>query len=80
MSWLLPDAVRDAITSRGTFQASATFGLVTLAVLIIVLLEHEIHRATSADKERRAPLLASAVALSVPVVLVVVVRIAHFLP
>jgi hypothetical protein len=80
MSWLLPHAMRDAITSRGDFGASAAFGIVGLAVLIVLLVEHEVGRAVSPTKARLAPLFAAAITLSVPVILIVVVRVGDLLP
>jgi hypothetical protein len=77
---LLPDAVRDAIASRGDFGASASFGLVTLDVLIALLVEHELLRAASAPRARLVPLFIATTALSFVVVLNIAVRIGDLLP
>jgi hypothetical protein len=77
---LLPEAVRDAIASRGDFAASQSFGVVTLVVLIVVLVEHEVLRVASPAKTRLVPLFAAGMALSFAVVLTIAVRIADLLP
>jgi hypothetical protein len=79
VSGLLPDVVRDAIASRGDFGASQSFGVVSLVVLIVLLVEHEVLRVSPA-KARRVPLFVAAIALSFSVVLTIGVRIGDLLP
>jgi hypothetical protein len=77
---LLPQALRDEIVSRGDFGASESFGVVTLILLIVILVEHEVLRVAAPAKARMAPLFAAAVALSCAVALTIGVRIGDLIP
>jgi hypothetical protein len=77
---LLPHAVRDAIAARGDDGASTSFALVTFAVLVVILLEHEALRVALAARSWITSLFVAATSLSVAVVLTMAVRIAHLLP
>ena len=80
MSGLLPHAVRDAIAARGDYGASTSFALVTFAVLVVVLTEHEVLRVGSAARTWLTPLFVVATSLSLAVVLTIAVRVADLLP
>jgi hypothetical protein len=79
VSGLLPDAVRDAIASRGDYGASAAFGVVALVVLVVLLVEHEVLRVAAPGRLRLVPLFVAATALSFTVLLTVAVRIGDLL-
>ena len=67
MTGLLPEVVREGVESRSLFDASETFGVVTLVLLIVLLMELEALRAA-----RRSPGAAAVLqALSVPLLAVV---------
>lgn len=80
MTGLLPDTIREAVQSRGDYPASESFGLVTLVVLGVVLIEREILRLVRASPARMAALFAAAVPLTVAVALTIGVRIADLFP
>ena len=79
MSGLLPDAVRDAIARSGELGASESFGVVTLVVLIVVLVEHEVLRLAAPSRARMAPFFISAVVLTCAVGLTIAARIGRLL-
>jgi hypothetical protein len=81
MSGLLPDAVRDAIASRGDYGASASFGVVLLVVLLVLLVEQEFLRVAgpAPSKPRLTPMFVTTTALSVALVLTIAVRVGDLL-
>jgi hypothetical protein len=81
MSGLLPDSVRDAITARGDYGASASFGVVVLVVLLVLLVEQEVLRVAgpAPSKPRLTPIFAATTALSIAVVLTIAVRVGDLL-
>jgi hypothetical protein len=80
VSGLLPQALRDAIAARGDSGAATSFGVVTLVVLIVLLVEHEVVRVALPGRLRLTPLFVAATALSIAVVLTLAVRIEDLLP
>lgn len=79
MTALLPDVVRDAIQSQSVYSASESFGVVTLALLIILLLELEALRVTHHSRERTPALQAVTGPVLLAVVLSIVVRVIELL-
>lgn len=79
MTGLFPDALRDAIESKSLYGASESFGVVTLVLLVIVLLEQEALRAAGASPARQAVLSAVAVPLLLAVLLTIGFRIGELL-
>ena len=75
MTGLLPDVIRDAIESRSLFAASESFGVVTLVLLVVVLLEQEALLAAGTKLARLRVLSAVAAPLLVVVLLNVGLRI-----
>jgi hypothetical protein len=80
LTGLLPDAIRDAIAARGDYGASEAFGVVTLVVLVLVLVEREILRLTQAPRDQMATLYVVAATLTIVVALTVGVRIEDITP
>lgn len=65
MNGLLPDAVREILQGKSVNGASESFGIVTLVLLVVVLLEREALRAA------RGRSTVALTAVAVPLVLVV---------
>jgi len=65
VSGLLPEVIRHAIGSRSLYGASESFGVVTLVLLVLVLLEREALRVAAARPQRLAALSAVAAPLFV---------------
>jgi hypothetical protein len=80
MTSFLPHAVRDAIAARGDFGASETFGVVTLVVLLVLLVEHEVVRTASGSRVWIKPVFVASASLALAVWLTIAVRIADLLP
>jgi hypothetical protein len=80
LTGLLPHAIRDAIADRGDHGASQSFGVVTLVVLGIVLIEREVLALVSGSRARLRALFAVAVSLTVAVGLTIGVRVADLFP
>jgi hypothetical protein len=76
----LPHVVRDAISARGDYGASETFGVVALVVLLVLLVEHEVVRTASGARAWLVPLFVAATSLAVAVGLTAAVRIGDLLP
>jgi len=76
---LLPEVVRAGVEDRTLFEASETFGVVTLVLLIVVLIELEVVRAARRSGSDTAILAAVATPLLVAVVLTTVVRVSGLL-
>jgi hypothetical protein len=79
VSGLLPDAVRDAIARSGELGASESFGVVTLVVLVVVLVEHEVLRVTAPARARMTSLFVSGVVLSCAVLLTIGARLGRLM-
>jgi hypothetical protein len=77
---LVPDLVRDAVRHKSDYAASGSFGVVTLVLLLILLLERELLRLTAAQRARLIALSAAAVPLGLAVAFTIVVRVANLLP
>jgi hypothetical protein len=75
VSGLLPHVIRDAVTSKSVFGASQSFGLVTLTLLIVVLLEREALRALRVSRARLIGLSVASVPLLVAVALTIAARL-----
>jgi hypothetical protein len=80
LTGLLPDAIRDAISARGDYRAANSFGVVTLVVLVVVLLEREMLRLTRAPRAEMEALFAVVASLTIAVGLTIGVRIADLFP
>jgi hypothetical protein len=80
MTGLFPEALRDAITRLGDGGASQSLGLVTLVLLLVLFLEREVLRVAFATKAQLAVVSAAVMALLVPVVLTIGLRIVDYLP
>jgi hypothetical protein len=80
MTGLLPEALRDAIARLGDGGASQSFGLVALVLLLAVFFEREVLRAASATKAQVTVVSAAVMALLLPVVLTIGLRIVDYLP
>jgi hypothetical protein len=80
LTGLLPHAIRDAISARGDYGAANSFGVVTFAVLVVVLLEREILRLARASRAELAALFAVVASLTIAVGLTIGVRIADLFP
>jgi hypothetical protein len=80
VSGLLPEVIRHAIGSRSLYGASESFGVVTLVLLVLVLLEREALRVAAARPPRLAALSAIAAPLFVAAMLTIALRIAALLP
>jgi hypothetical protein len=80
LTGLLPQAIRDAIVDRGDSAASQSFGVVTLVVLGLVLIEREALALVPGSRARLRALFAVAASLSVGVALTIGVRIGDLLP
>lgn len=78
MSGLVPEGVRHAIEAKGLFGASTSFGLVTLVLLVVLLLERETLHAGRPDSERPAALAAAVPPLLVAVLLTLAARVLSF--
>jgi len=77
---MLPDVVRDAITGESLYEASESFGLVALVLLVVLLLEHEGLRAARVAPARATMLSALVVPLLIAVMLTIVLRVTALLP
>jgi hypothetical protein len=77
---LVPDIVRDAMQSESVFSASESFGVVTLVVLVVLLLEREVLRITGAAPARITTLSAVIAPLFVTVMLTIVARLVQIIP
>lgn len=79
MTALLPDVIRDAVHSRSIYAASESFGVVALALLLMLLLELEVLRAARRGHERAMVVQAITVPLLVAVGLTIALRITGLL-
>jgi hypothetical protein len=80
LTGLLPHAIRDAIADRGDYGASQSFGVVTLVVLGIVLIEREVLALVWGSRARLGALFAVGASLTIAVGLTIGVRVADLLP
>jgi hypothetical protein len=80
LTGLLPHALRDAIVDRGDAGASQSFGVVTLVVLGLVLMEREALALVHGSRARLGALFAVAASLTIAVGLTIGVRIGDLLP
>ena len=79
MTGLLPDIVSRAVESKSVYTASESFGVVTLVVLLVLLLEHEVLRVAYAAPARMIMLSAVIAPLSLAVILTIAARIAELI-
>jgi len=77
---LLPEVVREAIEGQSLQSASESFGLVTLVLLVVLLLEYEVLRTARPARARMIALSAVIGPLSVVVFITIVARIAALVP
>jgi hypothetical protein len=80
LTGLLPQAIRDAVADRGDHAASQSFGVVTLVVLGLMLLEREALAVVWGSRARLGALFAVAASLTVAVGLTIGVRVADLIP
>ena len=80
MTALLPEVVREAIEGQSLQSASESFGLVTLVLLVVLLLEYEVLRTARPARARMIALSAVIGPLSVVVFITIVARIAALVP
>lgn len=79
MNGLLPEVIREAVEAKSLYGASTSFGLVSLAVLVIVLLESEGLRVARSRSTTASALSAVAVPLFIAVMLTIAARVAALL-
>ena len=79
MSGLLPHVVREAVEQKSLFAASASFGLVALILLFVLLVEWD-GIESSAESRRVVGLGAVVLPLFVAVLLTLAARVAHIVP
>jgi hypothetical protein len=75
MTGLLPDAVREVVGSRSTFSASESFGVVTLGVLVVLLIQWQVLQVMRPSRGRYLVLSSFSVPLLVAVGLTIAARI-----
>lgn len=76
MTGLLPQVIHDAVRSESDYSASESFGVVTLVLLMVIVVEREVLRVARLPRPRIVALTAAVVPLSVAVALTITVRIA----
>lgn len=79
MNGLLPEVIRDAVEAKSLYGASTSFGLVSLALLVILLVESEGLRVARTRSTTASALSAVAVPLLVAVMLTIAARVAALL-
>ena len=79
MNGLLPEVVRDAVTSRSVYSASESFGVVAFVLLVVLLLEVEALRVLRTAPARASALTGMVVPLLVAVMLTIVLRVTALL-
>lgn len=79
MTGLLPEIVREGLDGRSLFEASESFGVVTLLLLVVVLIELEALRMTGRPISETAVLAALAVPLALAVMLTIFLRVTGLL-
>ena len=79
MSGLLPDVIREAVEARSVYGASTSFGVVSLAVLVVMLIESEAIRVARPGSATASALTAVAVPLLIAVMLTIGARVAALL-
>jgi uncharacterized membrane protein YkgB len=75
MTSLLPEDIRDAVTAVDTYAASESFGVVTLVVLLVLLVEREALALARPGMPRLSSLSAFAFPLLVTVSVTILVRL-----
>lgn len=80
MTSLLPDVVRDAVEGRSLYDASESFGVVGLVLLVVLLLELEALRVTHHSGERATVVSAVVPSVLLAVMLAVILRVTELLP
>ena len=79
MSGLLPTLVQHEVASKTVFSASQSFGVVTLVLLVVLLLEREVLRIARAHPARLKALSIAAAPLLIAVALTIWARLATIL-
>lgn len=77
MTGLLPDVVHDAIQRETLYQASESFGVVALVLLVVLLVELEALRVTRRSHRHSVALQAIVMPLLVAVGLTMYLRVAE---
>jgi hypothetical protein len=75
MNGLLPHSLRDIVAGKSVFAASQSFGVVTLALLVVLLLETEVLRLTGSRTTRHRALAIATGPLFIAVILTVAARL-----
>jgi hypothetical protein len=76
MTGLFPSAIRDAVEHRGNWHASQSYGVVLLAVLLVLLCELQALSLTRTSPDRRTILAALVAPLLIVFVAVTATRLA----
>ncbi len=79
MTGLLPEIVRDAVEGKSLYGASTSFGVVSLAVVVLMMIESEALRVAKPHSTTARALSAVALPLLVAVVLTIGARVAALL-
>ncbi len=79
MSGLLPEVIREAVEGKSLYSASTSFGVVALAVLVIMLIESEALRVAKPRSTTASALSAVTVPLLIAVMLTIAARVAALL-
>jgi len=77
---LLPEIVQEAVEGQSVNSASESFGVVTLVLLVVMLLEYEVLRTWRPERARMITLSAMLVPLSLVVLITIGARIAVLVP
>lgn len=75
MTGLLPQLLHHVVAGKTVFSASQSFGVVTLVLLVVLLLEREVLRIARAQPARLKALSIAAVPLLVAVALTIWARL-----
>jgi purine-nucleoside phosphorylase len=73
---LLPDVIRDGVEARSLYGASISFGVVALALLVVMLIESEALRVATPRSTTSTALSAVALPLLLAVMLTIAARVA----
>ena len=76
---LLPDVVREAVEAKSLYGASTSFGVVSLTVLVVMLVESEALRVARPHSTTARALSAVALPLLIAVMLTIAARVAALL-
>jgi hypothetical protein len=75
MTSLIPDPIDDAVRALETYSASESFGIVTLVVLVLLLIEREVLAITQSGRLRLQALSAFVFPLLIAAAVTIVMRL-----